>query len=908
MATPSGTPKNKNPVPPNEGDELMAELRKYLMLMAILAATVTYVAGLNPPGGVWAETADGHLTGNQILVVTHHARYNAFYYSNVIAFMASVVVILLLLLERSVQQVRWLFSLRIVLVLDLLALMVAYAAGASRGMFATIFASLLVSAVSLYAGNHIFRYLRDGGPRGAAGKTPVDKDDKVTALSKILIVFALFAATVTYTAGLSPPGGFWPDSKDGHRAGDPVLQDFHHWFRFMAFFVFNSAAFAASLVAVMLLTTMKSKEESFDKGLSRFPAAYWLVLVAMLDLLLAYGLGSSRRTRSSFHILCVQLPLLVACILLQFLFQKFCWKSCREFCLEHACKLGELVKGDLVLLLATLAATIMYQAGMNPPGGFWPDVRDGHKGGSPVLLTTNAERYKVFFYCNSVALVASVVVIAMLLSKHLRGSVVHRLHALEATMILDLLSLVAAYAAGCCRDVGTSLHVITLAAGVLVYILIHMIFFTLEHSDEEDKRMKKKRKLLLLAILAATISYQAGLTPPGAFWSDGEAAGYAVLATNYPGRYTAFFYCNATSFVSSIAVIILLVNPNLYKFGIKCYVLYVCAVAGLFGLTGAYAAGSSRHMRTSVVVMAVLIVVSVFIMSLLAALWYLKSEEDVGKKKEAKSECNTEPTTVEEEALRKNEDSNREPTTSTSEDEAAVSHARNTTNNKEEEGEQSSLISIYTSRKYMMMVAILVAGVTYQAGLTPPGGVWPDSTDGHAAGDPVLRDSNKRRYHLFFDSNSVCFLMSLLVILLILLDEPLFGRKEEGLPMTQASEGEKKNCYSGRPRPPGLFGMGCEELLQVAQTSLLLALLGLLFGYVAGCSREWETSGYVFVLAGGVLLYIVIHVLISCHDKRPSRKDDGKCTDDNCNCKCHGKDVPQTATPTADAATAGKGS
>jgi hypothetical protein len=27
----------------------MSELRKYLMLMAILAATVTYVAGLNPP-------------------------------------------------------------------------------------------------------------------------------------------------------------------------------------------------------------------------------------------------------------------------------------------------------------------------------------------------------------------------------------------------------------------------------------------------------------------------------------------------------------------------------------------------------------------------------------------------------------------------------------------------------------------------------------------------------------------------------------------------------------------------------------------------------------------------------------------------------------------------------------------
>jgi hypothetical protein len=75
------------------------------------------------------------------------------------------------------------------------------------------------------------------------------------------------------------------------------------------------------------------------------------------------------------------------------------------------------------------------------------------------------------------------------------------------------------------------------------------------------------------------------------------------------------------------------------------------------------------------------------------------------------------------------------------------------------------------SRKYMTMVSILVAGVTYQAGLTPPGGVWPESTDGHAADNLVLHDTNKRRYRLFFDSKSVSFLTSLLVILLILQEE-----------------------------------------------------------------------------------------------------------------------------------------
>ncbi|KAM0919140.1 hypothetical protein ACQ4PT_008399 [Festuca glaucescens] len=209
-----------------------------------------------------------------------------------------------------------------------------------------------------------------------------------------------------------------------------------------------------------------------------------------------------------------------------------------------------------VLLLATLSATITYQAGMNPPGGFWPDSRGGHAGGDPILLTTQAKRYKVFFAFNSFALVTSIVVIAMVLTRR-ASSAVHRHHALEAAMILDLLSLAVAYAVGCGRDVNTSVRVIALAGGVL-----------------------------------------AGLTPPGGFWleddADHHAVGYVVLSNTYPHHYAAFFYCNAVSFMSSVAIIILLVNLHMYELGIMCQALYLCAVSALFGLIGAYAAGSSR--------------------------------------------------------------------------------------------------------------------------------------------------------------------------------------------------------------------------------------------------------------------------------------------------------------------------
>jgi hypothetical protein len=167
-------------------------------------------------------------------------------------------------------------------------------------------------------------------------------------------------------------------------------------------------------------------------------------------------------------------------------------------------------------LLATLVASITYQAGLDPPGGLWPDDQDGHKAGDPVLLTTHPTRYKVFFYSNSAAFVASLIVITMV-----RSSSLLKRHTLEAAMLLDLFGLIGAYAAGSCRDVSASIYVIALAGAVLVYVVIHIAFFTLDYKDkQEDANLLDSRRevLLLLAILLATLTYQAGLTPPGGFW------------------------------------------------------------------------------------------------------------------------------------------------------------------------------------------------------------------------------------------------------------------------------------------------------------------------------------------------------------------------------------------------------
>lgn len=185
---------------------------------------------------------------------------------------------------------------------------------------------------------------------------------------------------------------------------------------------------------------------------------------------------------------------------------------------------------DFVLLLATLAASITYQAGLDPPGGVWSedDKLYGRKAGDPILLSTHVERYKAFFYCNSTAFAASLVVILMVQSKIVKGKAL-----VIATMILDLFGLIGAYAAGSCRDVSTSIYVIALAGAVLVYVVIHVVFWPDDCyvSNQKDKEVEKRReRLLLLAILVATIAYQAGLTPPGGFWDkdDGESGHHAT--------------------------------------------------------------------------------------------------------------------------------------------------------------------------------------------------------------------------------------------------------------------------------------------------------------------------------------------------------------------------------------------
>ncbi|XP_044947145.1 uncharacterized protein LOC123396161 [Hordeum vulgare subsp. vulgare] len=850
--------------------ELLWELRKYVLLLATLAVSVTYSAGLSPPGGFWSDDdadADGgaRLAGDPVLLVTYPRRYKAFFYCNATAFVASLVIVNLLLVRSLCHRRRWLRALQAAMLLDQFGLMGAYAAGSCRDVAMSAYVFVLVALVACYVSAHVLVFVLFAPTARGHEVTPADRVDRAR---KYLLIFATLAATVTYQAGVSTPGGFWPGSQGSdHLAGDPMLR-VHHPSRFMVFFYSNTTAFVASLVVVMLLMSNTVTQHGFRS------CALWVCTgAAMVGLMGAFASGSCRSLKTSMYVVALAAAVLfyIAIQALVFLckpvenlihdvqqalerylnkFERLEQQNQQQQQQSRASEHGDddayqiLRKSRMyLLLLGILAASVTYQTGLNPPGGFWQADAAAHGrhhylAGDPILHITYPRRYLAFFYCNATAFVASLVILILLLSNILSTQGI-KYCALQIAMILDLFGLIGAYAAGSCRQVSKSVYVSLLVVPVFLYVGIHVVVFMLEvwparpawsqklsekmelcapswlkevlehpeNGEQEaadiERALEKRRKLLLLlAILAASLTYQAGMSPPGGFWQEsklGRVAGDPVLNDNYPRRYVAFFYCNATAFVASLAVIMLLVNRKLSEGGIRSHALRVCVILDLVGLMGAFAAGSCRKVSTSIYV---LVLIFAVLLCIVLQVTLVLSETARGLAKRLLSKLGA----VEDQAGA----DGRHGTP------VAARRARDLWDEK--------------LPKYLLLLAALAAAVTYQAAMSPPGGLWGDGVlTGHIAGDPVLTSNYPRRYKAFFYCNATSFMASLVIMVLLLIK--------------RVSD-----------TPPALLAL---------HAAMMLDLFGLMGAYAAGSCRRVRTSAYVLALVVGVSAYIVVLVVAS---------------------------------------------
>ncbi|XP_057776271.1 ankyrin repeat-containing protein At5g02620-like [Salvia miltiorrhiza] len=62
-------------------------------------------------------------------------------------------------------------------------------------------------------------------------------------------------------------------------------------------------------------------------------------------------------------------------------------------------------------------------------------------------------------------------------------------------------------------------------------------------------------------------------------------------------------------------------------------------------------------------------------------------------------------------------------------------------------------------------ILALIAGMTFQAAINPPGGVWQDDSATHKAGTPIMASTNPEKYQEFMNANMSAFLWTVFTII-----------------------------------------------------------------------------------------------------------------------------------------------
>ncbi|WVZ82412.1 hypothetical protein U9M48_029678 [Paspalum notatum var. saurae] len=137
-----------------------------------------------------------------------------------------------------------------------------------------------------------------------------------------------------------------------------------------------------------------------------------------------------------------------------------------------------------------------------------------------------------------------------------------------------------------------------------------------EENDGGRERwfMETRGWIMVIAVQIATVTYQAGIDS-----SKEQAAGRAPI--NF--RYKVFLYSNTTAFVTSLLIVILLMNRLFYSSLHKVVALEVIVVVDMVGLMAAYWARMADQMGVYTLMLVLFAVYVVYAVQLLNMLWGL---------------------------------------------------------------------------------------------------------------------------------------------------------------------------------------------------------------------------------------------------------------------------------------------
>ncbi|XP_062097621.1 uncharacterized protein LOC133803551 [Humulus lupulus] len=90
-----------------------ADARNVLLVVAALITAVTFQAGVNPPGGVWQDSDDGHTAGRSIYA-TQQIPFYVFLISNTLALSSAILVIICLTYRFPFHFEVWLATISMI--------------------------------------------------------------------------------------------------------------------------------------------------------------------------------------------------------------------------------------------------------------------------------------------------------------------------------------------------------------------------------------------------------------------------------------------------------------------------------------------------------------------------------------------------------------------------------------------------------------------------------------------------------------------------------------------------------------------------------------------------------------------------------------------------------------------------